>query len=204
MAKAPPPEPTDVRLIELAADHLRRYGVGRTTVVSIAQAAGMSHANVYRYFPSKAALLDAVTDAWLRPIEKGLKDIADGPDPARDKLERLASAIHRAYRRKLDEDPALFGVFASVASRQGPIVRRHRGRILGTIRRVMEEGVSSGAFLLEDLRPAIALFVDALARFLIPDQLLLDRDSSAVEMEARMERVTQVVLRAITTGRIGP
>ena len=48
MAKAPPPEPTDVRLIELAADHLRRYGVGRTTVVSIAQAAGMSHANVYR------------------------------------------------------------------------------------------------------------------------------------------------------------
>ena len=48
----------------------------------------MSHANIYRYFPSKSALVEGVTDYWLRPIEAGLRDIADGPDPAYDKLER--------------------------------------------------------------------------------------------------------------------
>ena len=34
-------------------------------VVAIAREAAMSHGNVYRYFPSKEALFDAVTEQWL-------------------------------------------------------------------------------------------------------------------------------------------
>ncbi len=58
----------------------------------------MSHANVYRYFRSKTALLEAVTTAWLAPLEAGLRVIADAPDPVYDKLERLLFAIHRGYK----------------------------------------------------------------------------------------------------------
>ena len=125
----PVSEPIDVRLVDLAAEHVRRYGLRRTTIVGIAHEAGMSHANVYRYFPSKEALIDAVLDQWLKPIEKGARDIADGPDPAVDKLERLASAVFRAYRRKLDEDTAIFQIFAEASAAGRPIARRHRNRI---------------------------------------------------------------------------
>ncbi len=68
----------------------------------------MTHANVYRYFPSKMALLDEVVASGLRPLEARLREAADGADPAHDKLERMLIAVHRDYRSKLDDDPALF------------------------------------------------------------------------------------------------
>ena len=42
MARTPQPEPTDSRILRIAADHVRQYGVERTTVVSIAAEAGMT------------------------------------------------------------------------------------------------------------------------------------------------------------------
>ncbi len=202
MAKPAAPEPTDVRLVELAADHLRRYGLRRTTIVSIAEEAGMSHANVYRYFPSKAALLDAVIEAWLKPIEKGLRDIADGPDPASDKLERLASAIHRAYRQKLENDPALFEMFVDLVKRREALARRHRSRFVSEVQRITDEGMASGSFAVENQRDAVGLYMDALSRFIGPEQVLLDREAPSAEIESRLDRVVRLVLWAITSGRI--
>ena len=92
MARASSSESTDVRLLDLAAEHIRQHGLARTTVVAIAREADMSHANVYRYFPSKEALVDAVTAQWLKPVEAGLREISDAPDPVLDKLERILSA----------------------------------------------------------------------------------------------------------------
>ena len=202
MVKPPPQEPTDVRLVELAAEHLRRFGPRRTTVVSIAEEAGMSHANVYRYFPSKSALLEAVVDAWLKPIEKGLRDIADGPDPAQDKLERLASALHRAYRRKLEEDPVIFEVFVAAVKARDAIARRHRARIVAEVQSVVEDGMGSGAFAVENHRDGVALYMDALARFLASELVLQDRDAPAGELEARLDRLVRLVIRALATGKL--
>ncbi len=202
MARPPSPEPVDVKLIDLAAAHLRRFGFRRTTVVAIAHEAGMSHANVYRYFPSKSALVDAVLDQWLKPIEKGARDIADGPDPASDKLERLVSAVFRAYRRKLDEDSEIFGIFAAASSGAPGIARKHRNRIFSEFHRVVEEGVSGGSFQLSDQRAAVLLIGDALARFLNPLNVSQDRDILAKQLETRMEQIVQMLLKALSNGQL--
>lgn len=197
MAKTPQPEPTDSRILRIAADHVRRFGVERTTVVSIAAEAGMSHANVYRYFPSKESLVDALTDHWLKPIEAGLHEIADAPDPADDKLERILSAIHRAYRHKVETDPNLFAIFAEAAPAGRAIARRHRGRVQNEIQRVIEEGMGGGVFRPGDLRRATALVFDALHRFIHPVSVRLDRDVPREQIDSRFERVTRIVLRSL-------
>ena len=66
MARAPSADSADARILDLAAEHIRRHGIERTTVVAIAREAAMSHGNVYRYFPSKEALVDAVTGEPVR------------------------------------------------------------------------------------------------------------------------------------------
>ena len=48
------------RILDAAEEMLRRHGVQKTNVVDVARALGMSHGNIYRHFPSKQALLDAV------------------------------------------------------------------------------------------------------------------------------------------------
>ena len=66
--QTPLPESQDARILDLAAEHVRRYGAARLRIVAVAQDAGMTHGNVYRYFPSKEALFDAVTEQWLKPV----------------------------------------------------------------------------------------------------------------------------------------
>ena len=199
---AAPAESNEMRLVEIAHAHVRQFGAARVTVVRVAAEAGMTHANVYRYFPSKTALLDEVVAAWLKPLEAILREAADGADPAADKLERMLGAIHADYRRKLDGDPALFDLLIEALEANRGSARKHRARVQSEIQRVVEDGVASGAFQMADRRRAMALIFDAAHRFIHPVALRLDRELPAAAMAARFEAVTAIALRALRTGRL--
>ena len=201
MPTPPPSEPNEARLVDIARAHVRKFGHARTTVVGVAAEAGMTHANVYRYFPSKTALLDEVVASGLRPLEARLREAADGADPAHDKLERMLIAVHRDYRAKLDEEPALFDLLIEALAKNRPSARKHRARVQSEIQRVLEEGVSSGAFAMTDRRRAMSLIFDAAHRFIHPVALRLDRDAAAGAVASRFEAVLAMTLRALRTGR---
>jgi AcrR family transcriptional regulator len=197
---ASPKPSTDLRLLDLATEHVRRYGATRLTVTEIAHAAGMSHANVYRYFRSKTALLEAVTATWLAPLEASLRIIADAPDPAQDKLERLIFAIHRAYRDKLATDPKIFDLFCEATARNAEIVRRHQQRIARAVLRILEEGHAGGVYLITDLAAAANCVLDATYRFLAPGTLRAEIDSPRAEIENRAVRLLNLVGQALARG----
>lgn len=194
--------PTDVRILEIAADHIRRHGVERTTILSIAAEAGMSHANIYRYYPSKTALIEEISANWLRPLEAGLHVIADAPDPAFDKLERLIFALHRAYRDKIETDPAVFALFATASVQGAAVARRHYGRRDAEMRRILDEGISAQGFNPIDPKRALALILDSTYRFIDPSVIQADFDTQRTLLEQRMARVTEVIFRAISRSRI--
>lgn len=196
-----PPEPVESRILAVAANHVRRFGAARLTVVGVAADAGMTHANVYRYFPSKAALLEEITAAWLQPLEAKLREAADGADPAHDKLERMLLAVHLAYRAKLDADPALFDLLIDLLVKERASARKHRARVQSEMQRVIEEGVASGAFAMTDRRRALALVFDASHRFIHPVAIRLDRETPAAALAQRFERIVSITLRALRSGR---
>jgi AcrR family transcriptional regulator len=188
--------------MEIARAHVRKFGSSRTTIVGVAQEAGMTHANVYRYFASKEALFEEMTASWLRPLEARLREAADGADPAYDKLERMLLAIHRVYRQKLDGDPALFNLLVDALEKGKNGVRKHRARVQADLQRVIEEGIASGAFAMNDSRRALALVFDAAHRFIHPIAVRLDAQAPAAALEARFERIIALALRALRTGRL--
>ena len=190
------------RILEAATLHLRRHGALPFSVSAVARDAGMTHANVYRYFPSKAALVEAVTATWLKPLEADLRAVADGPDPAHDKLERILLALHRAYRTKLDVDPHLFDMFADALANGDGVARKHRIRVQTEIQRILEEGIAGGAFGVGEPRRALALIIDSTYRFLHPTALGFDREVPAHALAARLERLIKVVLRSLASGRL--
>ena len=198
-----PPDPlsADAKLLEIATGSLRRHGARRTTVVDIAAAAGMSHANVYRYFPSKAALFDAVTAAWLRPIEAGIRVVSEGPDPAKDKLERLLLSLYRGYRDKLEGDGELFGIFVDSVRTSGVVARRHRARIGTDVEHVLEEGRAQGSFAGE-VRTGLALTFDICHRFIHPVSIALDAATARASLDTRAARAVRLLLRGLASGRV--
>lgn len=199
---AAPGETTDARLLAIAREHVRLYGARRTTLVSIAREAGMTHANVYRYFPSKQALVDAVTAEWLRGVERLLAEVAEAPDPADDKLERLLLALARAQRDLLESEPNLFDLYAGVSEAQRSIARRHRARIRTLVDRVIEEGVGSGVFGVKSPERAGSLVLDVVFRFTHPASVRLDRETPRRTLEGRLAAAVAVVLRGLKAGLV--
>ena len=200
MTRAPVSVPHDARLLEIAAEHIRRHGVERTTIVSIAREAGMSHGNVYRYFPSKESLLDSITAAWLKPLEASLREIADAPDPARDKIERMLSAIYRAYRGKREDDPNIFALFVDATVQDRAVARRHRARVRAEAQKVVEESASGTNLVVGDVRRDVSLVLDAAYRFTHPSAIDLDAGTPRSQVDSRFERVSRLVRRALTSG----
>ncbi|MBV1702754.1 MAG: TetR/AcrR family transcriptional regulator [Hyphomicrobiales bacterium] len=190
------------RILAAATQHVRDHGLHRLAIVHLASELGMSHANIYRYFASKEALIDALTTQWLKPLEAQLHIIGDGPDPAYDKLERLLISLHQAYREKLDSDALIFTLFAEAVSTNREATRRHRLRVQSEIQRVVDEGLASGLFAIGDQRRALALVYDVMHRFIHPICLQMDRDTSRPAINARMDRVIKLLLRALQTGRM--
>jgi len=197
----PAADSVETRIIEIARAHLRRFGAARTTIVGVAREAGMTHANVYRYFASKSALYEEITASWLRPIEARLRQAAEGADPAPDKLENMLMTVHRAYRHKLESDPALFDLLIDALTQGRASAQRHRARVQSEIQRVLEEGVASGAFALADRRRAMSLIFDASHRFIHPVALKLDKDAATAMLASRFETIVAMTLRTLRTGR---
>lgn len=196
----PVPERVDVRLVTIAAEHIRRVGARRVTVVGIAEEAGMTHANVYRYFPSKEALIDAVVADALKPVELTMADIAGAPDPADDKLERLTLALAHAYRDLAENDRAIFELYADIAAENRPVARRHRGRVFMFVERVVDEGAAIGVFRLRDRETAMSFLTDILFRFSHPSAILLDAGRPREAMEERFSVLINVALRTLVGG----
>lgn len=194
--------PPDARLLTIAADHLKRFGHRQVTVVSIADAAGMTHANVYRYFASKAALIDAVAGQWLKRVETIIAAISDAPDPADDKLERLVQAWARTHRDLLQDDPNLFDVYCTATETRRAIVRKHRTRMRQLTERVLDEGIATGKFEPRDRDRAATFITDAAFRFINPVTIRLDADMPQEVFDQRLAAIVRVILRTLANGYV--
>jgi len=194
-------ESTQSRILTVAGDHLRRVGLKRLRVVAIAEDLGITHANIYRYYPSKLALADAVIGQWLKSIEVALAETLGAPDPADDKLERMLSLIARGYRQKFEQDPRLFDVFAEATETDRVVARRHRTRVRELLERVIEEGIANQIFPSGDRSRAIAFVFDAAYRFIHPVAIRLDRNAPPQNLALRRDTILTTLVRALASPR---
>jgi AcrR family transcriptional regulator len=86
------PRARTARLMLDTAVQLMQSGVV-PSVSDVAEAAEVSRATAYRYFPSQAALVHAVVDAALGPILDWTSQSADAGERTRDLLERSLPRI---------------------------------------------------------------------------------------------------------------
>lgn len=196
-----PGETTRSRMLAAAAQEIRQIGPRRLTLSGVAGRLGLSHSAVYRHFADKPALIDAVLAGWLRALEGRLSEIADGPDPADDKLERFLTSLARAYADGARQEAWMFRLLADPPPRtEEP--SRHARRVLELATRIAEEGIATRLFAAGggDSRRAAQLALDLAHRFLSPPTVLSDAGEPG--LDARRDRAIRGALRALT-GRSG-
>lgn len=156
---------TAARILDAAEDVLRRYGPAKATVVDVARALGVSHGSVYRHFPSKAALRDAVIERWLAGVSGPLAAIAAEDGPALERLRRWLDFLTSFKRTKALEDPELFASYMEIAAGAREVVIAHVTALVAQLGRIVADGVAAGELVAADPAAAGRAVFDATARF---------------------------------------
>lgn len=156
---------TPERILEAAEEALRRFGPAKTTVVDVARALGVSHGSVYRHFPSKAALRDAVAERWLERYLSPLAAIAESDAPAPERLRRWLEALVAAKREKVRGDPELFAAYSQLAAESRKVVLAHVTALAGQITRIIADGQARGEFGPADPAASGRAVLNAMSRF---------------------------------------
>jgi AcrR family transcriptional regulator len=185
---------TPTRILEAAEDVLRRYGPAKAAVVDVARALGISHGSVYRHFPSKAGLRDAVTERWLARISAPLAAVAAEAGPAPERLRRWLDLLVTSKRRMAWEDPELFATYLQLAADSREVVRAHVDDLVDQLARIIADGVTRGELAAADPATAGRAVFDATARFHNPAHA---PEWSDPGIDAAFEGVRSLVLRGL-------
>jgi len=137
---------TKERILQAAEEALRRFGQAKATVLDVARALGVSHGSVYRHFPSKAALQDAVAERWLARVSTPLAQVAAEPGSAVQRLRRWFEVLIRFKRKKVLDDPEMFDTYSRLVADSRDVVRAHVGALTDQLSRILADGVEAGEF----------------------------------------------------------
>jgi AcrR family transcriptional regulator len=181
---------TREQILDAAVEVLRRYGPAKTTVVDVARALGVSHGSVYRHFPSKAALRDAVTERWLARVSAPLAEIAASDGPADERLRRWLETLIALKQAKVRDDPELFETYKSLADEARGVITRHVETLTDQLKQILADGVAEGTFAVADPAAAAGAIFDATVRFHSPAHA---GDWASADIGAAFEQVWKLL-----------
>ncbi len=152
--------PLDPEMILSATeDVLRRHGPAKATVVDVGRALGVSHAAVYKYFPSKTALREAVSRRWLNRDRDALAAIANNTEISPPQRLRIwLAALLASKKAKAHDDPELFATYRILVMENSSAAAEHVADLLHQLQAILTDGIATAAF--RDFDPAaVALTV---------------------------------------------
>lgn len=191
-------QPLDQQTILAATEKvLRRHGPAKATVSDVARELGVSNASVYRYFPSKAALREAVARRWLTSSHGDLAKIADDRDTeAPPRLRQWLATLFDAVRRQAADDPELFATFLILVRYESRVADDHVNELLGQLERIVTDGIEEGSFIPVDARATARAIFHAVTRFHHP--ALAPSWFKRPDIDTEFDEVRELVLRSLT------
>jgi AcrR family transcriptional regulator len=185
---------TPERILEVTEDVLRRFGIAKATVVDVARALDVSHGSVYRHFPSKASLREAVAKRWLARVSAPLDEIAEDSGPAPARLERWLRTLCLAKQKKVSEDPEMFATYLTLAREACAAVKAHKESLVDQIAGIVSDGVKQGVFEAPDVKATARALFEATVRYHNPAHAEEWKDP---ELSARFDALLALLLRGL-------
>lgn len=185
---------TAERILDAAEEVVRRHGPSKATVVDVARALGVSHGSVYRFFPSKAALREAVTARWLHRISTPLAAIAEDDGSAPVRLRRWFEQLMKLKRKKVLDDPELFAAYHELTREARDVVRSHVESLIGQLTAIVADGVARREIAVRDPAATARALFDATSKFHMP---IHAASWTAPDIDQQFEALFELLLRGL-------
>jgi AcrR family transcriptional regulator len=196
MTTEPTPTATDTstRILTEAERLFRLYGYAKTTVSDIASACNMSSSNVYRFFPSKSAINNAICDRIISESERRLFAIAHQKLSASERIAALIAELHRNTAEEMLDQKKVSEMVVTAMEEHWDAIDAHIKRVNSIFAHVIADGVASGEFRQQDPTRAAECARTAIALLWHP---VLAAQCGCRDDRATMEEMTAFVLAAL-------
>jgi AcrR family transcriptional regulator len=191
---------TRARIEDIAERLFREMGYQKTTVADIARELGMSPGNVYRFFPSKSAINEAIAERLLGAMRVEIEATAAGPGTATERLRRLLSLL---FERKIEvffAERRLHDMVTAAMQEHWAVIERYLGTVHAAIQRVLADGMAAGEFAAADPERTAHSVMHAMVAWNHPALLegcIVKKGQTVEELRAQVAAMTEFVLRAL-------
>jgi AcrR family transcriptional regulator len=190
-------EKTIARILDAAEEQFRRMGYAKTAVADIARALGMSPANIYRFFASKAAINEAICEKHFAEVHGILRAILAEDRPAAARLERFVVEFHRFNKARCVSEQRLHEMVAAGMEENWHAVERHIAAIHEMVAGLIADGIARGEFAPDvDAADAAKAVCTACTGVLHP---MLIAQFALKDLEEDARRVVRYLIAALTT-----
>ncbi len=183
------------QIIDAAKKRFSHFGYGKTTMAEIAADCSMSPGNLYRFFPGKLDIAEAIASADYETHLEVMRKLAIAPK--RNAEERLHDLLFTELRRtyhKLEKDPRALEM-ASVIAHERPEFANwmlaHERKILVEL---MEEAERRGEFSVKDKENTAEMVQSATMKFRYPQ---LWSKLTLPKLERELEGVLELMINGL-------
>ena len=113
------------QLIDLVIGLIDERGSSALTVAEVAARANMSPANLYRYFDSKEALIEAVAGRGFQPMLDIMEQVVGSDLPPRRKMYEFFARRFALMRAEWEQDPVAFALHVEMGKEHFELIRSY-------------------------------------------------------------------------------
>lgn len=158
---------TRAEILNTAEALFRSHGYASVTIADIAAELGMSPANVFKHFRTKASLVDAIATRVIEETLQILKTL-DGKAPASQRLLALAHDVMQSHLSKINDAPYMFEMILVTVQEELDCGERFESMMIEAISQIIQAGVEEGTYIVADVPRFAKAAFNALACVIHP------------------------------------
>ena len=134
------------QLIALVVELIEERGSSAMTMTELAARAGMSTANLYRYFESKEAMVEAVAEHWFQPKVEIMEEVVASDLPPRRKMYEFYARRFTRMKDEWERDPVAFANYVELGKEHFELVRSYVDLGDHYLAEIITEAMAEGHF----------------------------------------------------------
>lgn len=172
----------------------RQFGYSKTTVADIARELEMSPANIYKFFPSKNAIIQAGADRNLGRIKQDLTGVIRTKKGAANRLLGVILAIYRFHQDHFRHERQIYKLVIAATEENWSCVRLFKEFLTKTLTEVIEDGIRTGEFRRMDAEVTTGVLLDCFTWITNP---ILFKELNPNDVESRARAQVHLLKKAL-------
>lgn len=182
------------RILDTAERLFRHYGYTKTNVADIAKELGMSPANIYRFFASKAEIHQALARRMLAASYDLAVSNISSAETAAEGLRLYALGQHRLTLETMVHENKVHEMVVVAIAQQWQVIEEHIERVRVLVADLIDRGIKAGEFRQQNVEVASDCFMQATVALCHP-QIIADCLSES--RQATPEDLVEFAIRAL-------